>query len=258
MKQPAAFHHAGQPPANRSCLVAFADIVGEIHGIETDSSGYVLAYRAIDPAAVRAMVQARPGASELTYPLRRKLGGAETVQTPAYWNNRAADPESLDADEGFLREQAATLLAPNLRSGDLVFDPACSTGRFLQEIGQRAPGCRLRGQELSPQMVAIARRRLADVRLGSADQPACADAAAQLLICRFLNLDVVTTDQARGLFGRLVQCVAPGGRMLVVGHTPVLLTAADMTRPDLALEKSHMLTPDGHALYQFYLLKRCG
>lgn len=255
-KEPIAYRLGDPRPANRSCLVAFADVIGELDTWIATETGYHLRYRAISGAEVAALVCAAPLRTELTYPLRRLVDAAETVQTEAYWSARAAEPESLDNDEWFMREAAIRLLAPILQPGDLVFDPACSTGRFLAAIGDAIPHCRLRGQELSEPMAQLAKTRLRDVRTGSATEPACGENEATALICRFLNLDVVTSSQALALFKQLCQCVAPGGHLLLVGHTPILLDQTVMHAAGLILHQSVKLTPHQHALFQFYHLQQ--
>jgi isonocardicin synthase len=255
-KEPVAFRCDDPAPATRSCLVAFSDVIGELEAWHATDAGYRLSYHAISGDEVAALVHADLHDTELTYPFRRLLDGQETVQTEAYWSARAAAPDGLDDDEWFMRDAAVQLLSPVLQPGDLVFDPACSTGRFLAALGTAMPQCRLRGQELSEPMARLARTRLDDVRIGSAASPACGDGEARALICRFLNLDVVTSSQALQLFDRLCQCVAPGGYLLVLGHTPVLLNQAAMQADGFVLRQSVQLTPDRHALYQFYLLQK--
>jgi len=243
-------------PVTRSCLVAIADVIGELAEWQVTKTGYRLLYSAISSDEVAALVRADVYGTELTYPLRRLVDGQETVQTEAYWSERAATPDALDSDEWFLRDAATQLLAAILQPGDLIYDPACSTGRFLASIGAAMPNCRLLGQELSEPMARLAKTRLDDVRIGSAALPACGDGEASALICRFLNLDVVTSMQALQLFDRLCRCVARGGYVLVLGHTPVLLDQAAMQASGFLLHQSVMLTPDQHALYQFYLLQK--
>lgn len=255
-KEPVAFRRDDPAPTSRSCLVAFSDVIGELVDWRVADAGYRLSYQAISGDEVAALVLADQHGTELTYPFRRLLNGKETVQSEAYWSERAAAPDGLDDDEWFLRDAAAQLLAPVLQASDLVFDPACSTGRFLAALGTAVPHCRLRGQELSEPMAWLARTRLDDVRIGSAASPACSDGEAKALICRFLNLDVVTSSQALQLFNRLCQCVAPGGYLLVLGHTPVLLDHAAMQAGGFVLHQSVLLTPDQHALFQFYLLQK--
>lgn len=54
-----------------------------------------------------------------------------------------------------------TLRRVEVRDGERVLDVGCGTGALLEAIARRAPGARLAGIDLSPAMLAVARRRLA-------------------------------------------------------------------------------------------------
>lgn len=55
-----------------------------------------------------------------------------------------------------------TLRRTDLRDGDAVLDVGCGTGALLEGVVTRGSGSRLVGADLSPAMLAVARRRLGD------------------------------------------------------------------------------------------------
>jgi ubiquinone/menaquinone biosynthesis C-methylase UbiE len=55
-----------------------------------------------------------------------------------------------------------TLSRVDLRGGEAVLDVGCGTGELLAAIAERVPGARLVGVDLSPAMLAVARRKLGD------------------------------------------------------------------------------------------------
>jgi ubiquinone/menaquinone biosynthesis C-methylase UbiE len=55
-----------------------------------------------------------------------------------------------------------TLSRVDLRDGEAVLDVGCGTGELLAAIAECVPGARLVGVDLSPGMLAVARRKLGD------------------------------------------------------------------------------------------------
>lgn len=256
VKRPVSYDPSQRKPDTLSCLVGFDDILGELLDVKTELTGYRFSYRQVLDETLTVSLIDQVDRIELTYPFKRLIDGAEWAQPASYWDARAQMPDTLDADEDFLREQSRRVIRENLSEGSTLFDPACSTGRFLEAVGRAIPNARLIGQDANPNMVALARARLDDAHVGDAGTPKCSDKLADLVICRFLNLDVLTTQQAETIFRRLAECVADDGWMLIIGHTPVLIDRTDMAACGFEVRCMVMLTPANHALYQFYLLRK--
>ena len=83
-----------------------------------------------------------------------------------------------------LREYSRQFLL-SLGQPDLhLYDPACSNGVFLQAMKVALPRCRTIGQDLSPNMVAYAARRLDEVHCGDCRIPAVGQASVDVVFCR--------------------------------------------------------------------------
>lgn len=254
-KQPEAWR-PGIDPERKGCLVALSALMGELRFVESTDDSYRVGIAPRDPAELAAMVRAHAGAIELRYPLRRLRDRRETAQQGDYWNERAEDPASLDDDEIFLRDESERYVVPLLSPGARLFDPACSSGTYLATLARAVPGAWTIGQDLSPAMADIAATRLDEVHCGDALNPACPPGSVDFFVCRHLNLDVLTSAQAAAQLAPLVACLRPGGIALIFGHTPVLVDARQMREAGLEIIRQVGWTPGGHALFQFYLLRK--
>ncbi|MFB6453971.1 class I SAM-dependent methyltransferase [Chitinophaga sp. Hz27] len=240
----------------KCCLVEPHMIKGALHSIEMLQEGYEVKYKIMQPAEIAAVFSNMSPLDELSYPLRRLVNGGETAQPMEYWENCAGNPSTLDGDEQVVREAMNTLLNGSLQAGMTVYDPACSTGAFLAYLKTIAPGIKTVGQDINPAMVEIAKGKVDEVHLGDSSAPACMDNTADIVICRHLNLDVVTSDVAKELFLSASRTLKTNGLMIVLGHTPILLTSAWMELQGYTALNRSMLTTSGHAAFQLYLFKK--
>lgn len=113
------------------------------------------------------------------------------------------------------------LLAP--RTGEHILDAGCGTGRNLVRLA--AAGARVTGIDLSPGMLAVARRRcpgaelaVADLHAGLAFEAARFDAVLCALIGEHLR------DLERP-FAEFARVLAPGGRLVFSVYHPDLAAA---------------------------------
>ncbi|MCU0318260.1 MAG: class I SAM-dependent methyltransferase [Amoebophilaceae bacterium] len=105
----------------------------------------------------------------------------------------------------------------------VVYDPACSTGLFLNTIKQVFHNCITIGPDLSESMINHARHIVDKAIIGDARSPGVPDAYCDYIFVRFLNSEVVTRAQAYNIFPILLQKLKDSGKLVVFGHTPVLL-----------------------------------
>lgn len=117
-----------------------------------------------------------------------------------------------------VRRSALDLLA--LREGETVLDIACGTGAMLPPLAHAVgPGGRVIGIEQSPEMAAIAARRIeqagiANVKLVvSAVEEAATECVADAVLLCYTH-DVLQSDAA--IF-RLLELARPGARVVVAG-----------------------------------------
>ena len=125
-----------------------------------------------------------------------------------------------------LRRRVVDLLA--LRPGERVLDVACGTGLSLPLLAEAVgPAGRVVGVEVSPEMLAVARRRVADLGLGHVDlveasmEHAAFDGPLDAILFNYTH-DVLQSPRAlANIFAR----TAPGARVAIAGikHPPAWL-----------------------------------
>ncbi len=137
----------------------------------------------------------------------------------------------------------------------IAYDPACSTGRFLSEFAEiNRSRIRTIGQDLSEQMVGYAAPHFDEVHYGDAIDPTVGPGEVEVLFARFLNSEVVTTEQARELLAPLVSTVIPDGTVVLFGHTPVLLDINDLV--DVGLRVDQTTARQDNHVFQYYVCTR--
>lgn len=242
-------------PRFKGCLIEPSMIRGTLDGFENCGATYRIRFHPLDENAAAAAFAAADESCELYYPLRRLRDGRETTQPPSYWDDRAAQPEILDVPEAILRDAVCDALIGHLPARATVYDPACSSGAFLAALKSRWPDIRTVGQDRSAAMVAVASQRVDEVHVGDSRHSVCPPRSVDLVICRHLNLDVVTSYQAKTLFRSAAGALRPGGLMVVIGHTPILLAGAWMEAQGFQALARCGFTPSRHATHQLYVLR---
>lgn len=98
--------------------------------------------------------------------------------------------------------------------GGRVLDAGCGTGRVSRYVADR--GCRVEGFDLSPGMVAQARRTHPDLAfaVGDVRRPPFADATYDGVLLWY-SLIHLPTDQLPGVLGRMRRLLRPQGSVLV-------------------------------------------
>jgi isonocardicin synthase len=261
-KVAAPLRSGGRPV--KSCLINASMIHGLLDEIQVSSGGVTLYIRpATDEERVEVFTHlASSPLNDIQYPFTRifvdgQIG--EPASAPDYWIPSPKRVQELDEAEAPLRDHTTHVLERYGIGGGRVFDPACSTGTFLAHVQEHFPQAWTIGQDLSTAMVEFARRRVDEVHHGDSIAPRVAAASADVLILRFLNVDVVSTQRAHLLFDACVRTVAPGGLVLVAGHTPILIPSAYFEQSGFKVLERLGVTPGGErAAFQFYVLRRDG
>jgi demethylmenaquinone methyltransferase/2-methoxy-6-polyprenyl-1,4-benzoquinol methylase len=117
------------------------------------------------------------------------------------------------------RRRALALLAP--KAGEVVFDVGCGTGAMLPELARRVgPGGHVVGIEQSPEMIALARKRVASEGIGavvtlleSSAEHAAPEARADALLFFYAH-DVLQSPPA---LERLFGAAQAGARIVSAG-----------------------------------------
>ena len=185
----------------------------------------------------------------------------EMTMTDMNWNCTQSLAHQLDADEMHFREYCVEFLSSYLQSGAIIYDPACSTGKFIHTLAEAMPDCDCIGSDISPSMIAYAKMRSISPSLqlyvANAKQPIIGENVCDVLILRFLNAEVLTRRNAEELFRILINAVKPQGMIIIFGHTPVLLSILYLAQ-EMGLIRHRCLGArlGRTELFQFYVLQK--
>nr|KAG5712448.1 hypothetical protein BaRGS_011422 [Batillaria attramentaria] len=176
---------------------------------------------------------------------------------PDGWDIDEPLAEQLGEGEVILRQYAQIWLKSLERDDLRLYDPACSTGQFLSSMRSAVPKAHLIGQDLSAQMVSYAKKRLDEIHCGNAIEPKVPENSVDVCFVRFLNSEVVKVKDVLTILEPLSRRVKVGGHLIIFGHTPVLLSAADLRRMHgWRVEQSLGGGAQWGGVFQFYVVKR--
>lgn len=133
------------------------------------------------------------------------------------WLARLYDPVIGSFNRG-LRSIAMSMLPPC--AGARVLDVGCGTGMHLGEYARA--GCRVTGIDLSPAMLAIARKRLgseADLRLEDASEMPFEDGAFNIVLAS-LFLHELLPETRSTILEQMKRVMKQGGRMMIIDFHP--------------------------------------
>ncbi|MFE7525302.1 class I SAM-dependent methyltransferase [Kitasatospora sp. NPDC057542] len=236
--------------------VHWYNVVGEVESIRTSIGDARVVFRPLDESARQVAFEAITPLTELVHPFtKQREAGREKTSPPDGWQVSEERDAFLSLGEDHIRRYTRELFGPvfgALTEDVLAYDPACSTGRFLSDFASLDPArIRTVGQDLSLQMAEFAQRRLERVYQGDAMNPRPEPGSVDILFSRFLNAEVVSTAQAREILPRLVATLRPGGTMVLLGHTPLLLDAFDLRGAGLRVRQTTARQED--YVFQYYV-----
>ncbi|QUQ62804.1 class I SAM-dependent methyltransferase [Kutzneria sp. CA-103260] len=234
--------------------VHWHNVLGPLTSVRTSDTGVQVGFRPLDEAARRAAFDAITPETELIHPFpKHRVPGQEVIAEG--WEVNDHEAALLNLGEEHIRRYTLERFGPrfaHLTTDVVAYDPACSTGRFLADFASLNPErIRTVGQDLSPEMVEYAGAHLERVHVGDALTPAVAPLSVDIMFVRFLNNEVVSTAQARQILPRLAFCLKPGGTMVLLGHSPLLVDATDLTGAGLTVTQT-VARQDGH-VFQYYV-----
>lgn len=241
--------------------VFWFNVVGLVDTVRTSDSDARIVFQPLDEARRRAAFDAITPMTEIVHPFAKQRDPGREKTSPADgWKVSAERAEFLGLGEEHIRRYTRELFAPRfagLTEDVLAYDPACSTGKFLSDFATLNPEhIRTVGQDLSRHMVAFAENHLEQVHHGDAMNPAVAPGSVDILFSRFLNSEVVSTAVARQILPRLVATLRPGGVLVLLGHSPVLLDVPDLQEAGLKVLQT--VARSGDHLFQYYVCELGG
>ena len=175
------------------------------------------------------------------------------------WKLNPIWAENLSKGENIIRSFINNIF---LRDFDLnnkiVYDPACSNGKFLSEIKKNYPNCYTLGQDLSKSMTEFARDKVDEVHCLDAKFSPRKGRFADFIFIRFLNSEVVTRENAKRLYKNIIRRVNKGGYIVILGHTPILLSLYDMVSSDHKIIRTNAYSLESQSVFQCYVIKCSG
>ena len=199
---------------------------------------------------------------EISYPVAQLLGihKMEKVTPKDGWVVDKERAEFLSLGEEVIRDYTLKFLRKtvNINETFKVYDPACSTGKFLSVIKKTFSNALTVGQELSRQMVEYAKENggVDEVYCGDSIRPAVQPESMDFVFFRFLNGEVVSTDYAKKLFTSLSNTIKKGGYAILFGHTPVLLDAEWIVAQNFKIVQLNGHTEDNGFVFQYMVFQR--
>ncbi|NMM00928.1 class I SAM-dependent methyltransferase [Paraburkholderia sp. RP-4-7] len=181
--------------------------------------------------------------------------GDEFTCPDSFWTECASNPIHLDQEEAHFRSFTVNFLRNIVYPGCVIYDPACSTGSFSSYLNASLPQCIILASDASLSMTQAARRKIDRAFVCDAMHPAIRNSSCDVLICRFLNHEVVTTTLANEIFSKMVPLIKNNGKILVFGHTPILIDVPRISQQFGMTQTSSLgrsEIPNG--LFQYYIV----
>lgn len=164
----------------------------------------------------------------------------------------------LGYGEEHIRDYTIKFLNENkiIKVDTIVYDPACSTGQFLNTVKKAFPSCKTIGQDLSKEMTDYAKDYVDEIYCGDAISSPLTNESVDIMFLRFLNSEVVTTEYAHKLFDALITKVKKNGIIIAFGHTPLLLKDEYFIEKGLKIEHRNAYSEEYDCIFQYYVLRR--
>jgi hypothetical protein len=194
---------------------------------------------------------------DIIFPYPKISNMKEVVANMSYWDSLAKHVDILDDDEECLRSYTInTHLYHYDLKNKIIYDPACTSGKFLSSIKSRYPDTKIIGQDINEKMVNIAKNCLDEVYLCDASLPILGDEFADIIFIRFLNHGVVSTKNAYLLFSKIVNRCKTNGTIILCGHMPILLNVNLFNKNELKIVQKIAYCEKHNSIFQYYVLKK--
>ena len=182
--------------------------------------------------------------------------GKEKCSPDTGWSLNPEKVVYLGYGEQHIREYTVKFLKDIIKKDFVVYDPACSTGQFLNTIKINYNFCKTIGQDLSKEMVDYAKEYVDEIYCGDSINSPIPDESVDIMFFRFLNSEVVTTEYAYKLFDNLLSKLKKGGLAIIFGHTPVLIKSDYFSNIGLKVHQSIAYDEQRECIFQYYVLEK--
>lgn len=238
-------------------------VIGLVLRTQTTEKGVIIFYKPlVNPEKVYLFSQLKNNPTiDLYFPfpvLDRFF--KEHVQSSEAWDATEDMKDTLDVGEEHIRNYTLDFLAQFNMDNKVVYDPACSTGKFIGTIKSAYPTIRAIGQDMNHQMIEFAKTRgnIDELHVGSALYPCVPKDSVDIIFLRFLNLAVLSSDAALSLFCKLADCCKTNGTIVVFGYTPVLISAEICEMLNLKMKQTTAYSKENDSIFQYYVLEKLG
>lgn len=188
-------------------------------------------------------------------PLTRE-GHKEHVCPPTGWSINPKLASFLFTGESSQRDGSVDLIKKDGKRAPIVYDPACSTGDFLYAIKTAIPDATVIGQELSQDMCRQAMQKIDRVTHGDALFPHVPIDYCDYIFFRFLNMHVVSSEQAKILFEAVIPCLKKDGKAILFGFTPVLIALPYLIKNGFQILSCNRAAKAERTLIQYYVMQK--
>ena len=179
----------------------------------------------------------------------------EEVSPDNGWSFNPEKKEYLGYGEIHFRKFTELFLKKLGKIFEIVYDPACSTGEFLNDYKKCFPISHTIGHDLSKEMIDYAKEYVDETLCCNAINSPLKDNSVDLMFLRFLNSEVVSTRMAYKLFNVLFSKVKKGGLIICFGHTPVLLRKEIFQQYGLTSLICNGYDVERDAIFQYYVFE---
>lgn len=195
---------------------------------------------------------------DISYPFIQKgLDGKDFIWSDDFWQEMAVgNADKINNEESDLRKICVEFLKKDGAQNKVVYDPACSTGKFIYELSQSIPDLQVYGSDCNIHMVKLAKELLPNVfhgHAGDIDLPQKVD----YLIIRFLNMQVVSISDLYKIFEQLTALLNSSSKIIIFGRSPVLINCNFLIKAfNLKQVIKNARSPDNLKLFQFYVFEK--
>lgn len=171
------------------------------------------------------------------------------------WSFNPEKKEYLGYGEVHFRKFTSDFFKNKNMNGKIIYDPACSTGEFLDDFKKCYPSSYTIGHDLSQEMINYAKDFVDEACCCNAINSPLKNKSVDLMFLRFLNSEVVTTKDAYKIFKVLLPKVKKNGFIVCFGHTPVLITKQWLVKNNLKPIICNGYDSERNAIFQYYVFE---